>query len=71
MNQKLRSLIVGVSAGALLGATFAWVASDGQSNDDDGNPISAVAQLGPMDYLTLGIAIFTLARQFGNMIKKA
>lgn len=71
MNQKVRALIVGISAGALLGATFAWVASDGLTSDEDGNPISAVAQLGPMDYLTLGIAIFTLARQFGSMIKKA
>lgn len=71
MNTKLRSMFIGVGAGALLGATFAWVASEATENDDDGNPMQAVAQLGPMDYFTLAIAIFTLARQFGNMLKKA
>ncbi|MFN8464377.1 MAG: hypothetical protein U0X20_02455 [Caldilineaceae bacterium] len=71
MNTKLRSMLIGVGAGALLGATFAWVASEATENDDDGNPMQAVAQLGPMDYFTLAIAIFTLARQFGNMLKKA
>jgi hypothetical protein len=71
MNTKLRSMLIGIGAGALLGATFAWVASEATENDDDGNPMQAVAQLGPMDYFTLAIAIFTLARQFGNMLKKA
>lgn len=71
MNTKLRSMLIGIGAGALLGATFAWVASEATENDDDGNPMHAVAQLGPMDYFTLAIAIFTLARQFGNMLKKA
>jgi hypothetical protein len=71
MNTKLRSLIIGVGAGALLGATFAWVASEASDPDEDGNPLNAVAQLGPMDYFALAIAIFTLARQFGSMLKKA
>jgi hypothetical protein len=71
MNTKLRSMLIGIGAGALLGATFAWVASEATENDEDGNAMHAVAQLGPMDYFTLAIAIFTLARQFGNMLKKA
>ena len=32
MSQKMRSVLVGVVAGAFLGAAFAWVASD----SDDG-----------------------------------
>lgn len=71
MNSKLKSLLIGVGAGALLGAAFAWVAGEGADADEDGNPLNAVAQLGPMDYFTLAIAIFTLARQFGTMLKKA
>lgn len=71
MNSKLRSMVIGVGAGALLGAAFAWVASEGADADDDGNALNAVAQLGPMDYFTLAIAIFTLARQFGTMLKRA
>jgi hypothetical protein len=71
MNTKLRSVIIGLGAGALLGAAFAWVASEATDADEDGNPMHAVAELGPMDYFTLAIAIFTLARQFGSMLKKA
>lgn len=70
MNHKLRALLIGTVAGAVLGAAFAWVASDG---DGDGNPdgVTAIKHLGPMDYIALGIAILTLARQFGGMLKKA
>ncbi len=70
MNHRMRSLLIGVFAGAMLGAAFAWVAGD---NNDDGesDAVTAIKRLGPMDYFTLGIAILTLARQFGGMLKKA
>ena len=69
MNHRTRAIIVGVAAGALLGATFAWVARDGSpESSEDENPISA---LGPVDYFQLGISILTLARQFGGMLKRA
>lgn len=70
MNHKMRSLLIGVVAGALLGATFAWVASD-HGDEGGSDAVAAVKQLGPMDYFSLGIAILTLARQFGGMLKKA
>jgi hypothetical protein len=70
MNHKMRSLLIGVVAGAMLGATFAWVASD-NDNDGESDAVTAIKQLGPMDYFSLGIAILTLARQFGGMLKKA
>jgi len=71
MNQTTKSVFIGAAAGAILGAAFAWVAST--LNDDDPNSTAATAlqSLGPMDYFSLGIAILTLARQFGSMIKKA
>jgi hypothetical protein len=71
MNQTAKSVFIGAAAGAVLGAAFAWVAS--AMNDDDPNTTAATAlqSLGPMDYFSLGIAILTLARQFGGMIKKA
>ena len=73
MNHKVRALLIGIGAGALLGAAFAWVASErGADNDGKGGTaLSAVSTLGPMDYFALGIAILTLARQFGGMLKKA
>jgi len=70
MSQKTRSVLIGIVAGAFLGAAFAWVASD-SSDDDSGDAIAAVKQLGPMDYFALGIAILGLARQFGGMLKKS
>ena len=69
MNHRTRAILIGVVAGALLGAAFAWVAGDGSSkSSEDDNPISA---LGPVDYFQLGISILTLARQFGGMLKRA
>lgn len=70
MNHRIRSLLIGIVAGAMLGATFAWVASDHDSDSEPG-AVTAIKQLGPMDYFSLGIAILTLARQFGGMLKKA
>ncbi len=70
MNHRMRSLLIGVVAGAMLGATFAWVASD-KDGDGEADAVAAIKQLGPMDYFSLGIAILTLARQFGGMLKKS
>ena len=56
-------------AGALLGATFAWVVSDDDAKSSD-EP-AGLAALGPGDYLQLGISILTLARQFSSMVRKA
>lgn len=68
MSHRGRSVIIGLFAGALLGAAFAWMASDSQGEGDDA--ASSFAQLGPGDYFTLGISILTLARQFGGMLKR-
>ncbi len=68
MSHKTRAVIIGIAAGALLGAAFAWIAGDDSGQEDgDGN---ALAHLGPGDYFTLGISILTLARQFGGMLKR-
>ena len=68
MNYRTKSLLIGTIAGALLGATFAWVASDGDSDDPDAKV--GLAQMGPSDYFQLGISILNLARQFGGMVRK-
>ncbi|MBW7882875.1 MAG: hypothetical protein H3C34_09590 [Caldilineaceae bacterium] len=70
MSHKARAMLIGAVAGAFLGVAFAWVASDGVK-DEDGGGKTALQALGPMDYFSLGIAILTLARQFGGMLKKA
>ena len=68
MNYRTKSLLIGTIAGALLGATFAWVASDGDSDDPDAKV--GLAQMGPSDYFQLGISILNLARQLGGMVRK-
>jgi hypothetical protein len=69
MSRKMRAILIGIAAGALLGAAFAWVAGDGAEDDpEQGGPISA---LGPVDYFQLAISILTLARQFGGMLQRA
>lgn len=68
MSAKMKSVLVGLVAGALLGAAFGWVASDG---DDENDPNSlGLASLGPGDYFQLGISLLSLARQFSGMVKK-
>ncbi|MFM7171714.1 MAG: hypothetical protein ACKO4U_01570 [Caldilinea sp.] len=69
MSHRIRSILLGAMAGALLGATFAWVASD-RDQDGESDALEAIKQLGPSDYFSLGIAILTLARQFGGMLRK-
>jgi hypothetical protein len=66
MNSKTRAMLIGTVAGALLGAIFGWVASDGEGDGEE----SGAAQLGPADYFQLGIGILTLGRQFGAMLRK-
>ena len=65
MNPKTKALLIGSIGGAVLGACFAWIASD--VDEEEGVP--AVSALGPGDYIALGIAILTLARQFNGMLK--
>ncbi|MEZ4557108.1 MAG: hypothetical protein R2851_23745 [Caldilineaceae bacterium] len=68
MNHRYKSILIGVLSGALLGAAFAWVASDG--GDAEGDEHLGLTALGPGDYIALGISILTLARQFSGMIKR-
>lgn len=66
MTHRNKSILFGIVAGALLGAAFAWVASDGGDDDER----LGLTSLGPADYFSLGISILTLARQFSGMVKR-
>lgn len=66
MNHRVRSIVIGFVAGAILGGAFGWVVADNEP-DEDGK--MGLAALGPADYFQLGISILTLARQFGSMLK--
>jgi hypothetical protein len=68
MNTKIKSVLIGLVAGALLGAALGWVVSDGDAESGEG--AVGLAALGPADYFQLGISILSLARQFGGMVRK-
>lgn len=68
MKVRTRPLVIGSILGAAFGAVLAVIASGSYEEADEGeNPISA---LGPADYVSLGIAMLTLARQFAGMLKR-
>lgn len=64
MDRKTKTMLIGIIAGALLGAVVAWTVNDAEEDGETG-----LAALGPSDYFQLGIGILTLARKFGTMLK--
>lgn len=64
-NKTLRGIVVGLAAGAVLGAAIGWVYSATAQEDAEAN------RAGPADYLKLGIALLTIARQVGDFALRA
>jgi hypothetical protein len=69
MKYRTKALLIGTAIGALVGAILALTSADGY--DETSSAGSPIASLGPGDYFQLGISILTLARQFGQMLKRA
>jgi hypothetical protein len=68
MNYRTKALLIGTIGGAVIGALLGLTSSNGY--DDAKASESPIAALGPVDYFTLGISVLTLARQFGQMLKR-
>ena len=66
-NDRKKAIFFGLVVGAVVGAAFAWVASEDVDYDDD--EVHGVAKLGATDYFSLGMSLLTLARQFGGMLR--
>jgi hypothetical protein len=67
MNERTKTILIGVAVGASLGAILGWMASanvDYESGEEHG-----FAKLKPTDYLALGMSMLTFARQFGEMLR--
>ena len=65
MTDRRKTILIGMTIGALIGAAFAWMATDVDEDDEEGG----LARLGATDYFSLGMSILTLARQFGDMLR--
>ena len=68
MKYRTKALLIGTVVGALVGAVLALTSADGY--DEASSTESPIAALGPGDYFQLGISVLTLARQFGQMLKR-
>jgi hypothetical protein len=68
MKYRTKALLIGTVVGALIGAVLALTSADGY--DEASSAESPIAALGPGDYFQLGISVLTLARQFGQMLKR-
>ena len=68
MKYRTKALLIGTAIGALVGAVLALTSADGY--DEANSTENPIAALGPGDYFQLGISILTLARQFGQMLKR-
>lgn len=68
MKYRTKALLIGTVVGALVGAVLALTSADGY--DEASRAESPIAALGPADYFQLGIGVLTLARQFGQMLKR-
>jgi hypothetical protein len=68
MKYRTKALLIGIAIGAAVGAVLALTSADGY--DEAKSSESPIAALGPADYFQLGIGVLTLARQFGQMLKR-
>jgi hypothetical protein len=68
MKYRTKALLIGTLVGAAIGAMLALTSAEGY--DEASSSENPIAALGPGDYFQLGISILTLARQFGQMLKR-
>lgn len=70
MNQRVQTIVLGLAAGALLGGAFAWVVSEAKDEKAEDSTTALLKKIGPLEYFSLAIAIFSVARQLGNVLRK-
>lgn len=68
MKYRTKVLLIGTLVGAIFGAVLALISSEGY--DEASSSENPIQTLGMGDYLTLGISMLTLARQFGGLLKR-
>jgi hypothetical protein len=69
MSNRWKSLAVGVALGAAIGALLGWLVSDADAHREP-TRVTGLQAISPGDYIKIGIAVLTLAREFGQMLRK-
>ncbi len=69
MSERTKSVVIGAVLGAAIGAVFGIII--GEANDGQvAVKRSSLAAVSPTDYMKIGISILTLAREFGQILRK-
>jgi hypothetical protein len=70
VSHRTRGILIGALAGALFGALIAWIYTSSQSEETPGKD-HTLPQIAPADWIRLGIAMLNVARQIGDLVKRA
>ncbi|NOZ30203.1 MAG: hypothetical protein GXP39_19405 [Chloroflexi bacterium] len=70
MSHRTRGIIIGALSGALLGILIAWIYTNSQTENETGEGQGS-AEIAPVDWIRLGIAILGVARQMGDLVRRA
>lgn len=71
MSTRMKAIVYGLAAGALIGAVFGWIVGDGEETASRSVTVGGLSALTPGDYLKVGISVLTLAREFNSMVRKS
>lgn len=70
MSERMKSVLIGAVLGGAVGAIFGVII--GEANDGQvAVKRSSLAGVSPADYMKIGISILTLAREFGQILRKS
>lgn len=71
MNERTKSLLIGIGFGALVGAVFGWIVGDAE--DEATRTPGEVVGLSAMstgDFVKIGISVLALVQQLNSMMKR-
>jgi len=70
MNVRAKSVVIGMLIGAAAGAVFGWISAH-EGDDPERTGATGLSTLAPGDFLKIGISLLTLARELGQMVRRA
>lgn len=71
MNERTRSLVIGLVFGALVGAVFGWIVGDAEEEASraPGQPVG-LAAMTTGDFVKIGISVLALVRELNVMMQR-
>lgn len=71
MNERTRSLLIGLAFGALVGAVFGWIVGDAEeeATRSPNQPVGLSAMT-TGDFVKIGISVLALVRELNVMLQR-